>query len=64
MNHRLLQNRPVAVKSHPLKGALNQRIKLFERLATHNGARPPRVYEMGTIDADAPYSEAPDGVVV
>ena len=48
--------RKVGVSDHPLKGALNKRIKLFSNLAEHADdptARPPRRHEgLDYVNAD------------
>ena len=43
----VVKKRKVQAKDHPLKGALNRRIKLFSNLAEHHddAARPPRRYD-------------------
>lgn len=43
----VVRKRKVEAKDHPLKGALNRRIKLFNNLAGHHedAARPPRRYD-------------------
>lgn len=43
----VIKKRKMVEKQHPLKGALNRRIKLFSNLAGHHeeAARPPRRYD-------------------
>jgi len=43
----VVRRRKAETKNHPLKGALNRRIKLFSNMAEHHdsAARPPRRYD-------------------